>query len=98
MGLPPHIFDKNPGFVKHLEAEILEMGNIDVLHWIIKVDLIHDFTKSAQLYETGAIVENDFEESARQIWSMNNKNLQVTLNIYWLRQICFVVLPTHQLT
>ena len=32
MGLPPHIFDKNPGFVKHLEAEILEMGNIDVLH------------------------------------------------------------------
>jgi len=26
------------------------------------------------------------------------KNLQVTFNIYWLRQICFVVLPTHQLT
>ena len=28
---------------------------------------------------------------------LHNKNLQVTLNIYWLRQIGFVVLPTHQL-
>ena len=65
---------------------MFKLVNLDILHWIVKVNLIHDFTIEGSIDWTRAFVESDVEDNDIKVEcsteEQNYNKLQVTLNIY----------------